>query len=65
MNIPSRLLTIGEAKTEYRYSHSGIYRDIAAGKIEAIKRGRSTLIVRESVERALASQPRLGAQAAA
>lgn len=60
----SRLLTVAEAKAEYRYSHSGLYRAIAAGKIEAVKRGRSTLIVRESVERALSNQPRLGARAA-
>ena len=64
MSTPSRLLTIAEAKAEYRYSHSGIYRDINAGKIEAIKRGRSTLLIRESIERAVAGQPRLGAQAA-
>jgi hypothetical protein len=39
-------------------SHSGIYLDIAAGKLEAVKDGSKTLIVLESIERRVASLPR-------
>ena len=61
---PTKLMTTAEAKREYHFSHSGLYRAIAAGQIEAVKNGRSTLIVRESVEHWLASLPRLRQQAA-
>ena len=61
----SRLMTVAEAKRDYRFSHTGIYREIRAGNIEAIKRGRSTYIVRESIERHLSKLPRLASQRAA
>ena len=56
---PSRLMTVAEVKRDYRYSHTGVYREINAGHFEAIKRGRSTYIIRDSIERHLAQQPRL------
>ena len=65
MPAPTKLMTTAEAKREYRFSHSGLYRAIAAGQIEAVKSGRSTLIVRESVERWFANLPRLNTRAAA
>lgn len=61
----SRLLTVSELKREYRFSHTGAYRAINSGNIEAVKLGRSTMIIRESVERYLATLPRLGQTAAA
>ena len=65
MTIPTKLMTTAETKREYHFSHSGLYRAIAAGQIEAVKSGRTTLIVRESVERWLASLPRLNVNIAA
>jgi hypothetical protein len=61
----SRLLTVAELKRDYHFSHSGTYRAINAGYIEAVKLGRSTMILRESVERYLASLPRLGQKSSA
>lgn len=61
----SRLMTVSELKKEYRFSQTGTYRAINAGHIEAVKIGRGTFIVRESVEKYLASLPRVGQQLAA
>ena len=58
----SRLMTVAETKRDYKFSHSGIWRAINAGDIEAVKRGRSTFIVRDSVERHLATLPRVGSK---
>ena len=60
----SKLMTTNETKREYKYSQTGLYRDINAGFIEAVKRGRTTLIVRASVERHLKTLPRVGRAAA-
>ena len=61
----SRLMTVSELKKDYHFSHTGAYRAINAGDIEAVKMGRSTYILRESVERYLARLPRVGQKAAA
>ena len=60
----SRLMTVSELKRDYHFSHTGAYRAINGGDIEAVKMGRSTYVLRESVERYLASLPRLGKLAA-
>ena len=60
----SRLMTVSELKRDYHFSHTGVWRAINAGNIEAVKMGRSTYILRESVERYIASLPRLGQKAA-
>jgi hypothetical protein len=60
--VKSRLMTVEEMKHEYKFSHTGIWRAINAGHIEAVKRGRSTFIVRDSVERHLATLPRVGSK---
>jgi hypothetical protein len=56
----SKLLTVSELKRDYHFSHTGTYRAINAGHIEAVKLGRGTFIIRDSVERYLASLPRVG-----
>lgn len=60
----SRLMSVKDVQAEYRQSHVGVYRRINAGDFEAVKIGRGTFIIRDSVEKYLASLPRMGQQAA-
>ena len=61
MNNPiPEMLTVSETKQLYRLSHSTLYRLIGDGNIEAVKVGRSTLIVRASVASFFQKQPRVG-----
>jgi len=52
-------LRVREACHIFSLSRSELYRRIGSGDIEAIKIGRSTLIVKDSVLRWLSSLPRL------
>ena len=60
----AKLMTVLEFERDYRISHTTTYRLISGAHIEAVKIGRSTLIVRESVEKYLETLPRLGRKAA-
>lgn len=57
-------LTIADTCRRYGFGKTILYELIAANKIEAVKLGARTLIIAESVERHLASLPRLGARVA-
>ena len=48
--MQSRFLTIEEAKREFKYSTSSLYRDMREGRVRAVKRGEQTLVERESLE---------------
>ncbi len=38
-------------------SHSALYRELAEGRLHAVKRGRTTIVLAEEVDRYLASLP--------
>jgi excisionase family DNA binding protein len=46
-----------EAAKVLRMSRGALYNEIAAGRLEARKRGKSTLILRTEIERYLAALP--------
>ena len=48
---------VGKTSELYGWSRSEIYRLLAAGKLSAVKSGRSTLILINSADRYLASLP--------
>jgi hypothetical protein len=52
------LNTIADTKRIFRKSTSGVYADIAAGKLVAVKIGGSTLITGESIIAAIESAPK-------
>jgi hypothetical protein len=52
-----QLGTIKDALEESRSSRSQLYRDLSAGNIKALKRGRKTLIDMDSLRAHLASLP--------
>jgi Helix-turn-helix domain len=52
------LFTVNEAKEILNTSRAGIYRDIAADRLEAVKIGAATRITAESLARRLAELPR-------
>jgi hypothetical protein len=52
------LFKIKEAQWILATSRAGIYRDVAAGRLEAVKNGNATRITAESVARRLASLTR-------
>lgn len=54
-------LTVAQTCRRYGFSRSTLYALIARQKIEACKLGTRTLILADSVEKHLASLPRLGA----
>ena len=53
-------LTIADACRRYGFGKTMLYELIAAKKIEAVKLGTRTLVLVESVERHLATLPRVG-----
>jgi hypothetical protein len=53
-----RLITVKQTKRDYGYSHSGLYRELSAGHIHAIKRGRTTLLDADEIEARHASLPK-------
>jgi Helix-turn-helix domain len=52
------LFTINEAKQILNTSRAGIYRDIAARRLDAVKNGSATRIPAQSLARRLAGLPR-------
>jgi excisionase family DNA binding protein len=63
VDIQPKLLTISQLTKSYGLSRSGTYRAIASGAFEAVKVGRSTFVLRDSVDQYLRTLPRLGQKA--
>jgi excisionase family DNA binding protein len=57
-----RALSINEFCNRYAIGRTTTYREIAAGRLRAVKAGRRTLIPRESAEAWLAALPALNQQ---
>ena len=57
--IVSRFLTISQTCKRVPTSRSNVYRRIQAGDFQAVKRGRTTLIDRASIEQWMDNLPRL------
>ena len=56
------LFKIKEAQRILATSHAGIYRDLAAGRLEAVKNGAATRITAQSLARRLIELPRAQAR---
>jgi excisionase family DNA binding protein len=52
-------LTIAETCRRYGFGKTTLYELIGAGKVDAVKQGARTLVLADSVERHLASLPRI------
>lgn len=61
--ITPAMLTIADAAKYAGFSRSRIYEELSAGRIDARKAGRRTLIVRASIDEMLASLPKASAKA--
>jgi excisionase family DNA binding protein len=57
-------LTIVEACRRYGFGKTTLYALISRGTVEAVKLGTRTLVLADSIERHLASLPRLGNEVA-
>lgn len=57
--IRRRFYSVKEAETILNVSHATIYRDIAAGRLDARKYGNKTQITGESIERRAAELPKV------
>jgi hypothetical protein len=56
------LFKVKEAQRILATSHAGIYRDLAAGRLEAVKNGAATRITAQSLARRLIELPRAQAR---
>lgn len=57
--------TLADCSKKYATSRRQLYREIAAGRLQAVKRGHSTLILADSAEEWFNALPRADFQAAA
>jgi len=63
--VTPRFLRVPAAEQYSGMSRAGIYRNLATGKIEGQKDGRTLLIDRESLDRYLESLPKAGGKVTA